>query len=258
MNAKQKELLINCGIGYFPYTLQDALLNHSDYDYSQYNLQDIGSLKNFWKAIKGIEGLSIDGNDTVTIQLKSPDIEHNSIVFIGHNIERIVAKSKDLLTDYKTMTSVYKKMDAAVIEFVPEVPVESLTVVFKDDAAEPLQIKVNLLPYSEGVIDERKMLLNQMKVRYTSGNNSINVRFQLCNEQAVTTRISLYDKNKKFICTYKVAPGDLTQAMVGLAYGRYFFQVEQFDKDDNLIVSSDVYSVQLIEPDGGIFGTFFS
>jgi len=258
MNAKQKELLRNCGIGYFPYTLQDALINHSSYDYSQYNLQDLGSLKNFWNAIKGIEGLNIDENDTVTIQLQSPNIEHHSVVFIGHNIESIVARVKDQVIDYKTVTSVYKKMDVAVIEFVPETLVESLTVVFKEAAAEPLRIKVNVLPYSEDVTDERKRLLDKMKVRYTSANNSITVRFQVCNELVVTTRISLYDKKKQFIVTYKVAPGDFAQAMVGLAYGRYFFQVEQFDKDDNLIVSSDVYSVQLIEPDGGIFGTFFS
>lgn len=258
MNAKQKELLKNSGIGYFPTTLEDALLNHCDYDYSPFDLKDISSLRNFWKVIKGIVALRIDENDTVTLQLPSINVEHHSIVFIGHNIDKIIAKSGEVLTEYKTVISLFKNMDVAVIQFAAESLVESLTVVFKLDAAEPLQIKVVILPYYEPIIDERKLLLNQMKVRYTTGNGLINVTFQKCHELAVTTRISLYAHNKQFIVAYKVAPSDLYQAMVGLAFGRYYFQVEQFDKDDNLIVASDLILAQLVEPDGGLFGTFFS
>lgn len=139
--------------------------------------------------------------------------------------------------------------------------IEKLVLNFKFDLADPLEIPVT---YVEADKEEyyrkenerkekelREFLLSKMNISHSCGQDLITIKFQNCDEKVVTTKISLYDENQQLMGVFKVDEGMLFKSITNLAYGKYFYDVAQYDKDDNLIIKSNLIKFSLKMPNYG-------
>ena len=71
---------------------------------------------------------------------------------------------------------------------------------------------------------------------------------------SVMERIDLYvgeKNNGQLMAKYKITDEIFFKSIDGLAYGRYYFQLLQFDKDNNQIAATDYIDFEIKKPSSG-------
>lgn len=184
--------------------------------------------------IKGIERISL---------LKSNDEWENIEYDAKHKVVKINLDFEDKIKKIK-----FKFVDNIADEL-------EMKVIFKDADKKLYDAKIK----AEFEAKEREKLLKALSLSHACGQDLVNIKFQNCNNEVAYTKISLYDYNgesreRQLMATYKVEEGVFFKAIKDLAYGRYEYKVEQFDKNDNLIVSSEYIEFKIIPPGYGYFG----
>ena len=105
-------------------------------------------------------------------------------------------------------------------------------------------------------------LRKKMEVSFRTADDLVNIYWKHAKENVVAlVRIDLYMKNgdsRQLMGKYKESDEIFFKSIGGLAYGKYCFQLFQFDKDNKEIASTDFIDFELKKPEadngGGGFG----
>lgn len=133
-------------------------------------------------------------------------------------------------------------------------PIENIQIFFNFNIAEPITIPINFLKTSEEEyykkIEKEKhdLLLNKLNISHSCGQNLITIKFQNCNDDVCATKITLFDNNRQHMGVFKVDEGMLYKSITDLAYGKYFYKLSQYDKNNNLIIESDFIEFEIKIP----------
>ncbi len=113
---------------------------------------------------------------------------------------------------------------------------------------EPLIVEVKTELYKGLITDEKIELLQKLNVKHSCGTNLIAIRLANANNNVALTKISLFDNDKQLMGIFKVEDGMFYKSITDLAFGKYFYKVHQYDKNDNLIVETDYIDFLLSAP----------
>lgn len=123
-------------------------------------------------------------------------------------------------------------------------PIENIKIFFNFNIADPITIPIHFVKadeneYYKNIEKERHIsLLNKLNISHSCGQDLITIKFQNCNDDVCNTKITLYDDKKQIMGVFKVDEGMFYKSITSLAYGKYFYTLSQYDKNDNLIVES--------------------
>lgn len=132
--------------------------------------------------------------------------------------------------------------------------IDGILVEFKNDMAEPLNFSLEFVDadkeayYDKIKQQENQDKLSKLNISHSCGNDLVTIKFQNCSENVEYTKITLFDNNKQLMGVFKVDEGMFYKSITNLAYGEYFYKVEQYDKENNEIYRSDYISVSLKAP----------
>lgn len=123
-------------------------------------------------------------------------------------------------------------------------PIENIKIFFNFNITDPITIPIHFVKadeneYYKNIEKERHIsLLNKLNISHSCGQDLITIKFQNCNDDVCNTKITLYDDKKQIMGVFKVDEGMFYKSITSLAYGKYFYTLSQYDKNDNLIVES--------------------
>ena len=253
MTNEQKTLLGNdWGFALLPYSFEQSITNHCSYDYTKEKIENVtdlsylGKLGKFWKFIEGVTYLKLD-NDTLIISQEEDEIEC-WIVPLLKGVEKIVVSYKNGIKTFETQKSIFKNVDVCVIDFDFENSINKLELHFNFDVVEPLVINIVTKIFEPVQVDNKEELLKQLKFSHSCGHDLITIKFQNCNDDVCITKITLYDDNKQIMGVFKVDEGMFYKSITNLAYGKYYYKLSQYDKDNSLIVESDFVEFKIMPP----------
>lgn len=242
MNENQKTLLGDHGFCWFPYELKDAVNNHSTYNFTSDDLKSLSTMGKFWKFIKETTYIEIQ-NDKMTIVKPANPSPKNTLVFILNGVESIDIKLGKTQSNIKLQKSIFKGLMVGTHEFDFNNPIHSIQLNFKYDMADPLIFDVIYDEIIEPKIDISATFVKHIDATHQLGNDLINIYFNKANDQVVKTNISLYmvnlNKIERLIKNYEVEKDDMFLSISGLAYGKYAYTVQQFDKYEKLVVETN-------------------
>ena len=252
MTDEQKIILgSDYGFAIFPFSFKEAITNHCNYNYKNEKIDNVltaelGSLGKFWKFIDGVSYLKFN-NDKIKIEQKQDD-EVACLVPLLHGVEKIVVYFNNGQKEVETHKSIFKNVNVCVIDFDFKNIIKKLEIHFNYDMVEPLIIEVKTELYKAPIIDEKIELLRKLNVKHSCGTNLITIKFANANNNVALTKISLFDNDKQLMGIFKVEEGMYYKSITDLAFGKYFYKVHQYDKNDNLIVETDYISFSLSAP----------
>ena len=253
MNDEQRTLLGNdYGFAVLPYTFEEAITKHCNYNYKNEKIDnvlsaDLESLGKFWKFIDGTTYVYLQEDDSLMIEQKEGQ-EVSCLVPLLKGVEKVIVYYKNDIKEYETHKSIFKNVDVCTIDFKFDNPIEKLELHFNYDIVEPLTINVKTTLYEKPVVDTSTELLKTLNATHSCGQALVNIKFQYCNDNVSYTKISLYDDNKQLMGTFKVDAGMFYKSITNLAYGKYFYKVAQYDKNNELILETDFISFSLSAP----------
>ena len=253
MNKQQKALLGNdYGFALLPFNFSEAITNHCNYNYKNSNIENvlsvsIGKLGKFWKFIEGTTYLHFNENEEIIIsQNKGQD--NACLIPLLKGIEKVVVHFKNEKKEYLTEKSVFKNIDICIIDFDFKNAPQKIELRFNFDLTEPLIVNIRTNKYQETKLNLSKELLYNLSLSHSCGQNLVNIKFQLADETVVLTKISLFDNNQRLMATYKINKGTFFKSINDLAYGKYFYKVTQYDKNNNLVIESNYIEFVLSAP----------
>lgn len=132
--------------------------------------------------------------------------------------------------------------------------ISEITIEFKNDMAEPLTLSLEFVDADEEAYydkikqQENQGKLSKLNVSHLCGNDLVTIKFQNSCEYVSFTQILLFDDKKQPMGVFKVEDGMYYKSITDLAFGKYFYKVHQYDKNDNLIVETDYISFSLSAP----------
>lgn len=124
-------------------------------------------------------------------------------------------------------------------------------------AVDPLVVPIvwNVITQEEfdRIQNSPETLRRKMEVTFRTGQSLVNIYWKHAKENLVASvRIDLYmeqgGNTRQLMGKYKVTDEVFFKSIEGLAYGKYSFQLFQFDKDGNEIASTDFIGFALEKP----------
>ncbi len=128
-----------------------------------------------------------------------------------------------------------------------------ITLHFVNGIADDCTIEIKYVETSKSEWDEkvakevRDNLLKNAQIKHSTGIDLVNIYFQPCNDAYDRTEITLYTGDQ-LMAKYKIENEVFFKSITGLAFGRYYYEVSQFDSNNNLIVKSDKIEFSLFAP----------
>ena len=139
-----------------------------------------------------------------------------------------------------------KNREEHVIELDFDNPtISKIKIYFVNDLAAPLEISIeyvfaNKEEYYQKIEQERiKELIELMRVTHSCGHDLVTIKFKHCSEGVASTQIILFDDMLQLMGKFKVDEDMFYKSITNLAYGSYNYKVEQYNKDNQLIVATD-------------------
>lgn len=252
MNNEQKTMLGNdWGFALIPYRFSEAITTHCNYDYKHEKIDNVltaelGSLGKFWKFIDGVSYPKLQ-EDCLTVAHQENQ-KNACLVPLLKGVEKIIVYYKNETKEFDTYKSIFKNIDICTIDFCFENPIIKLEIHFNYDICAPLIINVKTELFKKSVVDERKVFLEKLNISHSCGSDLVNIKFQNCSEKVVLTKISLFDDKKQLMGTFKVDTDMFYKSITSLAYGKYFYKVEQLDEENKLIVETDFIAFSISAP----------
>ena len=138
----------------------------------------------------------------------------------------------------------YEPFDSGIARYVPEktlaVPVDfdhpanQLTLFFVDNVVDPLVLKLSFKEVDHAIYDGKiqEELNKQICPEHKTGNDLVNIYWNLVSNEVVTTQVVLYvvSDSVRMIGRYKESESTF-KSITGLAYGKYLYEIIEFDKD---------------------------
>ncbi len=199
-------------------------------------------------------------NESLTIRQDS-DITHTRYILLiaSNSIEKIeicengkyTEYAKKDINEYPNILQQYPKLlQFNKKDFIIELDFETKSISkiklhFVHDFADPLEIFIEYVDadkeayYKKAAEEKRLELIKQMNIAHSCGQDLVTIRFKNCCDEAACTKIALYDGSKQFMGTFTVEQGMFYKSITNLAYGKFYYIIEQFDTDGNVLVTTD-------------------
>lgn len=196
---------------------------------------------------------NVDINESIDIK-QLPDIKIYKYFLFLYNINF----EKIYYVDNGVFKEMFSKNDENLICFGIQLnfnkPIEYIQIFFNFDLADPITLPVNFIKADEKEyyqkIEKEKYdnLLSKLRVSHSCGQDLITIKFQNCSTEVCSTKITLYDDKKQIMGIFKVEEGMFYRSIINLAYGKYFYKLSQYDKENNLIIESDLIEFEIKLP----------
>lgn len=247
---KYQEILLNKGNSFCVFAEDEDDTLYNSFISSDKTLRQVNEMLTDYKSnryrteIKLIEPISLKQVEDINKKkyfLFIHNTNFKNVYYIKDNNRiPLLSKSDEGLTAFGIKLDFDDKIDAIMVEF-------------KNDMAEPLTFSLEFVDANkEAYYDKIRQQENQDKLRklnvsHSCGNDLVTIKFQNCSEYVAFTQILLFDDKKQPMGIFKADEGMFYKSITNLAYGKYFYKVEQYDRENNLIVSTD-YNEFLISP----------
>lgn len=185
-------------------------------------------------------------------QLDDINIKKYFLFLYNKNFDSVKYTQHDKVIDAFT-----KKQDditAYGVELDFDNKIENIIIEFKYNMADPLTVKIDFQEADKNAYFARienaryENLVKKLSVSQSCGQDLVTIRFQNCCDNVKYTKISLFDDKKLLMGEFKVDEGMFYKSITNLAYGKYFYKVAQYNKNNNLIVETDFISFSLSAP----------
>lgn len=172
---------------------------------------------------------------------------------------QIFENEKYIVVKKESLSKYFKKPNYDAKEFIINFDfnnkaISKIKLHFVNDLADPLEIPVEYVEADKEKYYQKKekerisLLLKDMSIEHACGNSLVNIRFKNCNELVLKTKVVLFDKRKQLMGTFVAKEEMFFIAITNLAYDSYYYKVEQYDKEDKLIVSTDFINFVIVNP----------
>lgn len=169
-------------------------------------------------------------------------------------------------TDFKGLASpdYYKKrfgnsFNYYVVDLDFNDRIEKIKFTYKNNIVDPIEISINYNEadkekyYQKVAAQKRQELLSKMSVSCRTGDSLVNVYWQNATNDVKKTRLELFLDNKQPIMKNEMDADMMFKSVQGLAYGKYYFKLSQYDTKDSLVVTTDLISFTLSRPSAPIY-----
>ena len=125
---------------------------------------------------------------------------------------------------------------------------------YKNGIVEPIDISIEYVEankeayYQKVAAQNRSELLAKMSVIYKTGDSLVNVYWQNASKDVKKILFELFIDNQQLIMKNEMDANMMFKSVQGLAYGKYYFKLSQFDGNGNLIVATDLIQFTLSAP----------
>jgi len=132
--------------------------------------------------------------------------------------------------------------------------IDAIELKFHDDFADPLRLNIKYVEankdayFEKQAIQLREQLLKNMSVSHRVGLDLVNIYWRHATSAIEKVRIDLYVKEikeRRLIGSYSCDKENMFKAITGLAFGDYEYQLNQMDKDNQLIIQTDFLPFRL-------------
>lgn len=198
----------------------------------------------------GNGSVSIDNNKIQFIQNENYTIEKYNFIIISEVVESVIVKGEK-----EVKFNCENNQIEIPIDFCNQY--KEIEFVFSNDIVDNLKLPTLYVGANKEEFDKknndikRQELITKMRISSSCGDSLVNIKFQPANENVVKTKIELYDANKQLMAKYNIEEDLFFKSIDGLAYGKYYYVVEQFDKDNKSVVKSDYLEFELTIPSYG-------
>lgn len=134
--------------------------------------------------------------------------------------------------------------------------IEKIKFSFKNDLADDYILNLKYVEadkekyFAKQAQQKKDDLLKTASIKYSTGNDLVNIYFQPCCDEYERTEITLF-KDNQMLAKYKVDDGVFFKSINGLAYGEYEYIVKQFGKDNKLLIETDKIKFSICRPHYG-------
>lgn len=129
-----------------------------------------------------------------------------------------------------------------------------IRITYKNGIVDPIELKINYVEadkdkyYQKIAAQNRSELLAKMSVSCRTGNSLVNVFWQNATKDVKKVLFELFLDNQQLIMKNEMDSDTMFKSVQGLAYGKYYFRLSQFDEKGDLIVATDLIAFTLSEP----------
>ena len=133
-------------------------------------------------------------------------------------------------------------------------PAKEITFEFADGICEPLTCKLKFVEVDHGIYDSKVQaeINASIKPEHKTGVDLVNIYWNLVSEKVELTQINLYawTSEERLIAKYKETEATF-KSVTGLAFGTYFYEIIEFDKDGKELARTGKIQFRLNKPDYG-------
>lgn len=129
-----------------------------------------------------------------------------------------------------------------------------IRITYKNGIIDPIELKINYVEadkdkyYQKVAAQNRSELLAKMSVSCKTGASLVNVFWQNATKDVKKVLFELFLDNKQLIMKNEMDSDTMFKSVTGLAYGKYYFRLSQFNEKDELIVATDLTPFTLSAP----------
>lgn len=125
---------------------------------------------------------------------------------------------------------------------------------YKNGIVGPIELNINYVEadkekyYQKVEAQNRSDLLAKMSVSCKTGDSLVNVFWQNATNEVKKVLFELFLDNKQLIMKNEMESDNMFKSVQGLAYGKYYFRLSQFNEKGDLIVATDLTPFTLSAP----------
>lgn len=132
-----------------------------------------------------------------------------------------------------------------------------IRITYKNGIVDPIELKINYVEtdkdryYQKVAAQNRSDLLAKMSVGCKTGDSLVNVFWQNATKDVKKILFELFLDNQQLIMKNEMDSDTMFKSVQGLAYGKYYFRLSQFNEKGDLIVATDLITFTLNAPNYG-------
>lgn len=210
---------------------------------------------------KPYSSISIEKDDIINI-VQDEDINIQKYILVFNSIKFI----NDVLfyhsydnknwTEIKVgkLTRENREFEAKSLEIDFAKPIKYIKIVDKNKIIDDIVLKVIFVEadkekyYSKIEAARKELLLKNAHIKHATGIDLVNIYFQPCCEEYTTTAIILYTNDQLFMAKYQVDKDFFFKSISGLAYGTYYYEAIQYDKNNKELIKTPKTKFSIINP----------
>ena len=193
-----------------------------------------------------------ENGELLVKQVENYNIKKYFILFSGVKLASVeIDGSAREVIDTPKHRLLDKKTIVVPVDFDKQA--KQIKVSFPDGLAEPLALKLCFVETDHSIYDSKVQAEINQKIcpEHKTGIDLVNIYWNLVSDEVETTQINLYfvsNNTERLISKYK-ENGAMFKSVTGLAFGRYRYEIFEFDKNGKELARTQKIEFSLSVPD---------